>query len=170
MVSTGMALVKYLLFTFNLIFATNYQHYNQFMDVTLFTAPILLMLIGVVVFVVASFGCTGAIMENYCIVMALHCCGVKSSNDWEEVFHNDTLPWSCCHKESNATINLSWDPQCTKGTVLLSDEKETGVYTVGCLEALMDLLTKNSVILGCLFRAIFGMEEYLIINLFNPSS
>uniref|UniRef100_A0A1B6E043 Tetraspanin n=1 Tax=Clastoptera arizonana TaxID=38151 RepID=A0A1B6E043_9HEMI len=80
----GMSCVKYLLFVFNLFFAIsgivlftvgiliqqkyNYD-YSQFIDEKMFTAPMLLIIAGVIVFVVASFGCCGAIKESNFILI-----------------------------------------------------------------------------------------------------
>lgn len=227
MVSTGMTLVKYLLFAFNLLFAlsglallvigaliqTKYHHYNQFMDTRIFMSPILLIIVGVVVFIVASFGCCGAIMENHCMVVTfsvflmmifvlevaagvaayvlrdqvektvelklkeglslystdkdigkawdilqqdLHCCGIKSLDDWSAVYPNDTLPWSCCSPHSNATAFTTLlasqtaayeEPRCNRNAVMLTDEKETGVYKNGCLSEFINTIKHNSALL-----------------------
>ncbi|XP_046404870.1 CD63 antigen-like [Ischnura elegans] len=83
MVSKGMTLVKYLLFAFNLLFALSglallvigaiiqalYHSYNHFVDPRLFYSPTILIIVGVVVFIVAFFGCCGAIKENHCMVV-----------------------------------------------------------------------------------------------------
>nr|XP_012143511.1 PREDICTED: CD63 antigen-like [Megachile rotundata] len=83
MVSGGMACVKYLTFLFNLIFAITgivfiavgtvilvvYSGYNNFMDSWFFAAPVLMIVVGVVVFIVSFFGCCGAVKENHCMII-----------------------------------------------------------------------------------------------------
>lgn len=83
MVSGGMTCVKYLLFCFNLLFAisgitlstvgiiihTVYYHYSQFVDRSIESAPVVLIIVGVIVFVIAFFGCCGAVKENHCMIM-----------------------------------------------------------------------------------------------------
>lgn len=76
--SVGMSCVKYLLFLFNLLFAISgiviftvgiliqkvYFNYSQFIDEKFFSAPMLLIVVGIIVFVVSFFGCCGAIRES----------------------------------------------------------------------------------------------------------
>ncbi|KAM0731888.1 CD63 antigen [Formica fusca] len=83
MVSGGMTCVKYLLFLFNLIFAITgivfisvgtvilvaYSGYNNFMDSWFFAAPVLMIIVGVIVFLVSFFGCCGAVKENHCMII-----------------------------------------------------------------------------------------------------
>ncbi|XP_015604405.1 CD63 antigen isoform X2 [Cephus cinctus] len=83
MVSGGMACVKYLLFLFNLIFAITgiifisvgaiilslYNGYSNFVDNWFFAAPILMIVVGIVVFLVSFFGCCGAVKENHCMII-----------------------------------------------------------------------------------------------------
>ncbi|KDR06367.1 CD63 antigen [Zootermopsis nevadensis] len=83
MVSGGMTCVKYVLFVFNLIFAVSgiailvtgaivqnfYSNYTDFIHGKFFVGPVLLIVVGVVVFVVAFFGCCGAVKENHCMIM-----------------------------------------------------------------------------------------------------
>ncbi|PNF34005.1 CD63 antigen [Cryptotermes secundus] len=83
MVSGGMACVKYLLFVFNLVFAISgiailavgaiiqnfYSNYTDFLHGKFFVGPVLLIVVGVIVFVVAFFGCCGAVKENHCMIM-----------------------------------------------------------------------------------------------------
>ncbi|XP_014480564.1 PREDICTED: CD63 antigen-like isoform X1 [Dinoponera quadriceps] len=83
MVSGGMACVKYLLFLFNLIFAVTgivfisvgavilvaYNGYNNFVDSWFFAAPVLMIIVGVIVFLVSFFGCCGAVKENHCMII-----------------------------------------------------------------------------------------------------
>lgn len=83
MVSGGMICVKYLLFVFNLVFAISgiailaigaiiqnfYSNYTDFLHGKFFVGPVLLIVVGVIVFVVAFFGCCGAVKENHCMIM-----------------------------------------------------------------------------------------------------
>ncbi|CAG9819246.1 unnamed protein product [Phaedon cochleariae] len=83
MVSGGMSCVKYMLFAFNLLFAISgiailtvgaiihmvYSHYSNFVYTSYQSAPIVLIIVGVVIFIVAFFGCCGAVKENHCMVV-----------------------------------------------------------------------------------------------------
>lgn len=83
MVSGGMTCVKYLLFVFNLIFAITgivfisvaavilvmYNGYGTFVDSWFFAAPVLMILVGIIVFLVSFFGCCGAVKENHCMII-----------------------------------------------------------------------------------------------------
>lgn len=83
MVSVGMTCVKYLLFCFNLIFAisgiaiitvgaiSHYyaSHYSDFVDSGYKSVPLFLIIVGVIVFIVAFFGCCGAVLEKHCMII-----------------------------------------------------------------------------------------------------
>ncbi|XP_076233605.1 CD63 antigen [Calliopsis andreniformis] len=83
MVSGGMACIKYMSFIINLIFAITgiifvavgtvilvvYSGYNNFMDSWFFAAPVLMIIVGAIVFIVSYFGCCGAIKENHCMII-----------------------------------------------------------------------------------------------------
>ncbi|KAJ8681579.1 hypothetical protein QAD02_017371 [Eretmocerus hayati] len=83
MVSAGMACVKYVLFLFNLIFAITgvalitvgtviilmYNGYSNFVDIWLFAVPVLMIIIGIVVFVTSFCGCCGAVKESPCMII-----------------------------------------------------------------------------------------------------
>ncbi|KAG7202540.1 hypothetical protein KM043_009738 [Ampulex compressa] len=83
MVSGGMVCVKYLTFLFNLIFAITgivfvavgtvilvaYNGYNNFVDSWFFAAPVLMIIVGAIVFIVSFFGCCGAAKENHCMII-----------------------------------------------------------------------------------------------------
>jgi len=80
---TSMKCVKYLLFVFNLVFAITglaliiiggiiqglYSQYLDFLGDQFFNTPILLVVVGCLIFVVTFFGCCGAIKEHYCMTM-----------------------------------------------------------------------------------------------------
>jgi len=79
----GMKCVKYLLFIFNLLFAVSgitliitggviqglYSTYLDFLGNQFLSAPMLFIIVGSVIFLVAFFGCCGAIRENGCMVL-----------------------------------------------------------------------------------------------------
>lgn len=79
-----MKCIKYVLFIFNLIFflaglilivagalvQTKFQSYFAFFGDQFNGAAILLIVVGVIVFTVAFFGCCGAYKENHCMIMA----------------------------------------------------------------------------------------------------
>ncbi|CAF4844293.1 CD63 antigen-like [Pieris napi] len=83
-IGAGMSCVKYLLFSFNLLFAItgmiilivgakaeiNAYPYVNLTDESFYTsAPIMLIIVGLIVFVVAFFGCCGAVKENHCMIV-----------------------------------------------------------------------------------------------------
>ncbi|KAJ6649572.1 CD63 antigen [Pseudolycoriella hygida] len=79
----GVSCVKYLVFVFNLLFAltgltilcvgaiiqSSYHHYSTFVGASFWSAPILMIVVGAVVFVIAFLGCCGALKENSCMVL-----------------------------------------------------------------------------------------------------
>lgn len=80
----GMSCVKYLLFGFNLLFAItglillivgikteiSSSPYIDLTDEKLYTsAPVVLIIVGIIVFIVAFFGCCGAVKENHCMII-----------------------------------------------------------------------------------------------------
>ncbi|XP_021934850.1 CD63 antigen-like isoform X2 [Zootermopsis nevadensis] len=80
----GITTVKYLLFIFNLIFALcglailiagalSYANIDKIdkhlQDVNISGSPIALIVVGSIVFVVAFYGCCGAIRESHCMVI-----------------------------------------------------------------------------------------------------
>ncbi|CAI9546732.1 unnamed protein product [Staurois parvus] len=81
-VEGGMKCIKYLIFIFNLIFwlcgialiglGIYVQIYlNKTLtisNVSTSGAPIVLIVVGVVIFFISFFGCCGAVKENYCMV------------------------------------------------------------------------------------------------------
>uniref|UniRef100_U5EVW1 Tetraspanin n=1 Tax=Corethrella appendiculata TaxID=1370023 RepID=U5EVW1_9DIPT len=83
MASCGMSCVKYLVFFFNFLFAitglivlttgaiiqSSYHHYSNFLGDNFWTAPIVLIVIGAIVFIVAFFGCCGAAKESSCMIL-----------------------------------------------------------------------------------------------------
>lgn len=75
--------IKYLLFIFNLLFVVSgviilsvgitikayYSDYELFLDDQYFSTPNLLIAIGSIIFVIAFFGCCGAVKENFCMTI-----------------------------------------------------------------------------------------------------
>ncbi|CAG9860725.1 unnamed protein product [Phyllotreta striolata] len=84
MENCGMSLIKYLLFIFNFLFAlsglgviitgavvlSNVSDFNHFLSSDLLGPPVVLIVAGVIVFVIAFLGCFGAIKESYNMLMA----------------------------------------------------------------------------------------------------
>ncbi|XP_068630034.1 CD63 antigen-like [Battus philenor] len=83
-IGAGMSCVKYLLFCFNLLFAitglimlivgvwvqASSHPYIDLTDENFYTsAPIVLIIVGIIVFIVAFFGCCGAVKENHCMIV-----------------------------------------------------------------------------------------------------
>lgn len=136
MVSAGMTCVKYLLFTFNLLFVIsgiiiltigaiaqhNYANYSPFLEDNIATGPIILIVVGVIVFVVAFFGCCGAVKENHCmiitfsvlllIIFALELAGGIAGyvlKDKALVMVEDRFNRTIAEYENNTAIKQSWD-------------------------------------------------------------
>lgn len=80
---TSMKCVKYLLFIFNLIFTITglaliviggiiqglYSQYLDFLGDQFLNTPVLLVVVGCLIFIITFFGCCGAIKEHYCMTM-----------------------------------------------------------------------------------------------------
>jgi len=78
----GVTFTKYVVFFFNFLFAiigigmvvtgfgvhTKFVSYHDFIDYDLTPYPILLIIVGFAVFLIAFFGCCGAIKENTCML------------------------------------------------------------------------------------------------------
>jgi len=88
MVEGGMKCVKLLLFVFNLIFViagigliatgayvnVKMDEYYDFFGKEYFGPGILLIVVGVLIFLIAFFGCCGAYKENHCLTMTFAVC------------------------------------------------------------------------------------------------
>lgn len=75
--------IKYLMFFFNLIFVITgivllsigavihgvYYNYQHFLDNSFFSVPSLLIAVGSIIFIIAFFGCCGAVRESYCMII-----------------------------------------------------------------------------------------------------
>lgn len=53
-----------------------YSNYTDFLHGKFFVGPVLLIVVGVIVFVVAFFGCCGAVKENHCMIMTVSLWGL----------------------------------------------------------------------------------------------
>lgn len=83
MLERSMKCIKYLLFSFNLVFAITglaliitggviqgrYKEYLDFLGHDFFNTPILLIIVGCIIFFVTFFGCCGAVKENHCMTL-----------------------------------------------------------------------------------------------------
>jgi len=88
MVEGGMKCVKLLLFVFNLIFViagigliatgayvnVKMDEYYDFFGKEYLGPGILLIVVGVLIFLIAFFGCCGAYKENHCLTMTFAVC------------------------------------------------------------------------------------------------
>ncbi|XP_044754030.1 CD63 antigen-like [Coccinella septempunctata] len=86
--SCGMKTVKYAFFIFNLIFAltgiaiiaagvvviVGTNDYNHFLDPAVLALCIIMIVVGSIVFLIASMGCFGAIRESYCLLITFSVC------------------------------------------------------------------------------------------------
>ncbi|XP_011253838.2 CD63 antigen [Camponotus floridanus] len=75
--------IKYLMFAFNLFFVITgivllsigliihgmYYKYQHFLDNSFLSVPSLLVAIGSIIFIIAFFGCCGAIRESHCMIV-----------------------------------------------------------------------------------------------------
>lgn len=57
-----------------------YSGYNNFMDSWFFTGPVLMIVVGVIVFIVSFFGCCGAVKENHCMILTVIACHYLYNN------------------------------------------------------------------------------------------
>lgn len=78
-----MKCIKYLLFGFNLVFAITglaliitggviqgaYSQYLDFLGDQFFNTPVLLVVVGCIIFCITFFGCCGAVKENHCMTL-----------------------------------------------------------------------------------------------------
>jgi len=84
MVEGGMKIIKYTIFCFNLLFwisgiviiavgavaQAQFLQYDSFLEDKFFSPPVLLIVVGCFITLIAFFGCCGAIKENHCMTMA----------------------------------------------------------------------------------------------------
>lgn len=219
MAQGGVTCVKGIVFICNLLFAltgllilivgavvqANYQHYSNFVGERIWTAPVVMIIIGAIVFITGFLGCCGAAKENSCMMLTfsiliiviflteigiaiagyvkhaelqgiledqfnttlreyekrpdyqdawkllqteLECCGINDPSDWKQVFHNDTLPPSCCtmvpivgEQADRCTTDHSHQAGCLKKLLTLLDSKTLILGGVVLTVALVQLLT-----------------------------
>lgn len=136
MQSCGMSMVKYALFIFNLIFAISgigiivagsvvlagINDYSHFVGSALLAPPIVLIVAGAIVFIIAFLGCFGAIREVYCMLitfailliviliveLAVGITGAVVKNSFEMVL-KDTLKQSMANYSINDAEKEVWD-------------------------------------------------------------
>uniref|UniRef100_A0AAY5KGN7 Tetraspanin n=1 Tax=Esox lucius TaxID=8010 RepID=A0AAY5KGN7_ESOLU len=145
-VEGGMKCVKYLLFFFNFIFwlcglamivvgvlvQVAINNTIVINNVSASSVPIVIIVVGVIVFFIAFFGCCGAWKESYCMVTMLKCCGMNSSADWRGTFGTGAdVPDSCCVTVTN---------NCGKGAMLNPGK----VHITGCEALVEEMLKKNT--------------------------
>merc|ERR1712156_1087891 len=137
----GMKCVKYLLFAFNLIFLITglaliitgcviqgvYSNYLDFLGDSFFNTPVLLVVVGCIIFFVTFFGCW------YCFLY----------KDWTNTTFSESsnsVPDSCC---------LSDVEGCGNGILVKPDEEVPKIiYTTGCLGKLERIIEHNVAALG----------------------
>ncbi|GJQ71555.1 hypothetical protein Trydic_g11263 [Trypoxylus dichotomus] len=141
MESCSMNLIKYILFLFNLVFAisgialivagafvySDVGEFKYFMEGRILAPPIVLIIAGIIIFLVAFLGCYGAIKESYYMLIAFAVClliifivelavGIAAAvfkADFEMVMR-DTLKASMDKYHSDKSDKLAWDHVQTK--------------------------------------------------------
>lgn len=136
MKSCELSLIKYLLFGFNLLFAisgigiivagalvlSDVGEFRHFMEGRVLAPPVVLIVAGCVVFLVASLGCYGAIRESYTMLMAFAVCllvifiielavGIAAAVYKNEVHKGlrTLMKKSLDNYENNESDRIAWD-------------------------------------------------------------
>ncbi|KAJ1531077.1 hypothetical protein ONE63_005904 [Megalurothrips usitatus] len=235
MESCGMNVIKYILFAFNLIFAlsgvaiiaagavvlTEFGGGQRFLEDRILAPPIVLIVAGAIVFLVAFLGCCGAIKENYFMLIAfaglllvifivelavgiaagvakddfndalrntlhnsminytrddgdrlawdnvqrkLECCGTDSFQDWQRVYRNNELPFSCCVRYAFSQADKVPPGASFQGpnTICTATANPIYVHQVGCYNKLAQVVRDSGVIvmgvgIGIAFVEIAGI-------------
>ncbi|PSN47124.1 hypothetical protein C0J52_14501 [Blattella germanica] len=87
----------------------------------------------------------------------LHCCGVHNWRDWDQVFHNDSLPFSCCESVGNCTTS------------------SPDIFPTGCVRVFSQLVGGNAGIIagiliigvGTTIKAIYSHFDTFLEDRFN---
>ncbi|KAF7288111.1 CD63 antigen-like [Rhynchophorus ferrugineus] len=136
MESCGMSLIKYILFVFNLVFAisglgiiiagglvlSDVSDFKHFTNSDLLGPPIVLIIAGSIVFIIAFLGCFGAIRESYNLLVAFAgllvlifilelAVGIAAAvykGDFEGTLKK-TLHASMANYTSNQVEQIAWD-------------------------------------------------------------
>jgi hypothetical protein len=66
----------------------------------------------------------------------LECCGNNNYSDWEHVFHNNSLPMSCC-SPSHSAIGVE-----------VCDTHSKGLHREGCLKKFGEFVMDHAAVLG----------------------
>ena len=48
-----------------------YRGYSNFVDIWFFAVPVIMIIVGIVVFITSFFGCCGAVKENHCMIVTV---------------------------------------------------------------------------------------------------
>ncbi|KAJ8913860.1 hypothetical protein NQ315_003769 [Exocentrus adspersus] len=136
MVAGSMTCVKYLIFCFNLLFALSgiaivtvgviiqgvHAQYSNFFYTSYELIPLVLIIVGLVIFIVAFFGCCGAVKENHCMIItfsvllflilsieiASGIVGYAKRNEVEEMLENK-LNSTMFSYFKNSDVRNTWD-------------------------------------------------------------
>lgn len=60
-----------IVFTVGAVILARYYHYYNFVGEAYWSAPLVLIVVGAVVFIIAFFGCCGAIKESSCMILTV---------------------------------------------------------------------------------------------------
>lgn len=71
----------------------------------------------------------------YMMQRSMECCGTNNYTDWKDVFHNDSLPLSCC-EQSHFALGVDY---CNTTSV---------VHTKGCLQEFGRFVMNHAAVLG----------------------
>ncbi|EGI68122.1 CD63 antigen [Acromyrmex echinatior] len=138
-----------------------YSGYSNFVDSWFFAAPLLMIVVGVIVFLVSFFGCCGAVKENHCMIITFSVllllifalelgAGITGYMMRGEVANmlenrlNDTLR----QYELNPDIRRSWDIMQHDPIQSRCDLNSIHVYSEGCMMKLQSAIENNAMILG----------------------
>ncbi|KAG5882055.1 hypothetical protein JTB14_007717 [Gonioctena quinquepunctata] len=137
MESCGMSVIKYILFVFNLFFAlsglgiiiagaivlADVSDFNAFVSSDLMGPPMVLIVTGAIVFIIAFLGCFGAIKESYNLLMAFAglliiifilelAVGISAAvykADFQEALKDNLKKSMEKYTEENSSEKISWD-------------------------------------------------------------